>query len=68
MIIPKINHKRIKYRNGENGLLLTNQRDSMVIPVMTLTDKDSILYHNLEGKYLNLKEEHPFDVLEIVDQ
>lgn len=66
MIIPNTEHKTVIYRNGEKGLLLTTQRESMVIPVMTLRFKgDSLIYHNLDGKYLNLKEEHFLDIVEI---
>lgn len=59
-------HKKIKYRNGEEGILITSQRKSSTIPVMSLRLKeDSILYHGIDGKYLSLTKEHPYDIVEI---
>lgn len=59
-------HKKIKYRNGEEGFLITSQRESSTIPVMSLRfNGDSLLYHNIDGKYMNLTIEHPYDIVEI---
>ena len=66
MKIPTTTHKKIKYRNGEDGYLITTQRESMHIPVMTLRFKgDSLIYHNLEGKYMGLTNDHAYDIVEI---
>ena len=66
MLIPSTSHKKVKYRNGEEGYLLTTQRKSTHIPVMTLRFKgDSLLYHDLGGKYMGLTEERDYDIVEI---
>ena len=66
MVIPSTSHKKIKYRNGEEGYLLTTQRDSDRFPVMTLRFKgDSLIYHNTDGKYLGLMTSHELDIVEI---
>ena len=66
MTIKPTSHKKVKYRNGEEGYLLTTQRESTHIPVMTMRFKgDSLLYHDLDGKYMGLTEEHNYDIVEI---
>jgi hypothetical protein len=66
MNIPKTSHLQIKYRNGEDGILLTTWRDGS-FPVMTLRIKDNnLIYHDMDGNYMGLKDEHLLDIVEIV--
>lgn len=60
----KTTNKKIKYRNGETGLLLTTQRTSTSFCVLSMKDKTGcIIHHDINGKYLGYKDEWPLDIV-----
>jgi hypothetical protein len=64
MNIRKTTHKRIEYRNGEFGLLLTTEKIGTSFRVLTMKDKTGcIIHHSINGKYLGTKDEFPLDII-----
>jgi hypothetical protein len=59
-------NKKIKYRNGQNGFLLTSSRPETNFSVLTMCEKrGSLFHHDKEGKYLGMSEEMPWDIVEV---
>lgn len=66
MNIPRTTHKRVKYRNGESGILLTTERKETYFCILTLRDKHNSLMHHLIGGQNRLtKEESDYDIVEV---
>lgn len=66
MQIPKTTHKKVKYRNGEFGSLLTTERTETVFSVLTLREKPcSVMHHLAGGENRITKEESPYDIIEV---
>lgn len=64
MKIPKTTHKKLKYRNGETGLLLTSIRKNTQLCVMSIREQyGCIIHHRADGRYLNMDEEHGLDIV-----
>ena len=59
-----ITMKCIKYRNGEHGFLLTQERPGTAYCTLTMKKETGcIIHHDAEGNYLGYKENKPLDIL-----
>jgi hypothetical protein len=57
-------HKKIKYRNGETGFLLTTELPNTAFCVLTIRDLSGcIIHHNKDGKYLGRSGGTPLDIV-----
>ena len=66
MNIPRTTHKRVKYRNGESGILLTTEVKETSLCVLTLRDKsNSLMHHLIGGQNWLTKEESGYDIVEV---
>jgi hypothetical protein len=56
--------KKIKYRNGESGFLLTEERPNTAYCTLTMKKESGcIIHHDKEGNYLGYKEDKPLDIV-----
>lgn len=68
MNIPATTHARVKYRNGEYGILITTEKKETNFSVLTIRDKHSSLMHHREGGQNWLaNEESEWDIVEILE-
>lgn len=57
-------NKKIKYRNGKTGHLLTTERPNTCFPMVTMDDEHgNFFHHDKDGKYLASKQEESWDVV-----
>lgn len=66
MNIQETDHKKIKYRNGESGKLITSVRHETLFCILSIRDKHGSLIHHLkDGKCIMTGETSPWDIVEV---
>ncbi len=56
--------EKIRYRNGEEGFLLTDERPNTIYCTLTMKrETGCIIHHDKDGNYLGYKEEKPLDIV-----
>jgi hypothetical protein len=66
MNIPETQHKKVTYRNGETGRLITSVRKETLFKILTLRDKEhSLIHHLANGKCIMTGENSVWDIVEV---